>query len=264
LNYRSIRDAVWACEVIGGSAKLVALRLVEHWPRIFPSLASLAKHTGLSERTVRDALRELEAKRVIATEHREGSSSTYSFVGVSIPALGTPAESAALPRQNLPDPPAKSAAPTPAESAPEADKGLSRQESGRVEAGTRELMPHEKAELRKALEPPTGARPVGLFRFRPGWKPKDTHRTYGRELGLTDKQMLERAEDCRDKLYEKAFPDEDAQFRRELRWLKKDLETEKFRNERKANPHGLDERPGTKRTAADHPQPSVFGRIASR
>jgi hypothetical protein len=126
-QFRTIRDAVWECGHIGGSAKLVALRLVEHWPRIFPSLRTIATYTGLSERTVRDALRELERSAVIKTTKHKGLTSTYAFVGVSIPAFGSDtsgepprqispegepdAEPDPEPRQILPDPPAESAGP---------------------------------------------------------------------------------------------------------------------------------------------------------
>ncbi len=93
VEFRSLREAVWEC-AIGGSAKLVALRLVEHWPRMFPGLQSLASKTGLSERTVRDALRELEARRIINTTRRPNKTNVYAFLGadgqpVRIPALGT-------------------------------------------------------------------------------------------------------------------------------------------------------------------------------
>lgn len=87
-QFRSVREAVWACDLIGGSAKLVALRLVEYWPRIFPSLATIGQFTGLSERCIRDALRELERKKIITTHRQQGLSSSYQFIGVSIPALG--------------------------------------------------------------------------------------------------------------------------------------------------------------------------------
>jgi hypothetical protein len=88
-QFRNVREAVWHCKKIGGSAKLIALRLVEHLPDAFPSLLTLAGWTGLSERTVRVALRELEAKRVVETR-RTGRTNVYAFafVGVSIPELG--------------------------------------------------------------------------------------------------------------------------------------------------------------------------------
>lgn len=131
-QYRSIRDAIWACGTIGYIAKLVALRLVEHWPRVFPSVTSLAQWTGLSERSVRNALGELEGKRVISIDRRQGQSSVYSFVGVSIPDLGmvddTPAPDAGVngPRHHVQDTPAPRAGPprhhVPTKQTIEADK----------------------------------------------------------------------------------------------------------------------------------------------
>lgn len=121
-QFRTVRDAVWHCKQIGGSAKLIALRLVEHLPDAFPSLLTLADWTGLSERTVRVALRELEAKRVVETR-RTGRSNVYAFafVGVSIPELG------------LPDGSAGGAAPPSGEDAPP--------ESGGREAQHRQNLP---------------------------------------------------------------------------------------------------------------------------
>lgn len=241
-QYRSIRDAVWACDVISGRAKLVALRLVEHWPRIFPSLASLVKFTGLSERTVREALRELEERNVIQTQHRPGSSSTYSFVGVSIPALGTPAESAGPPRQNPPDPPAESAGPTPAESAPKADPDLKQLPKQETQAGS-------------------FARPALMYKFPKGWNPKDPrHRDEGKMLGLTSQEVQRHAFECRNKDYPHGFSNADDQFSRELSWAARDKETRNF----KANPHGLDEKPGRFRKPNDPRPPTVFGAITAR
>lgn len=121
-QFRTVREAVWHCKQIGGSAKLIALRLVEHLPDAFPSLLTLAGWTGLSERTVRVALRELERKRVVETR-RTGRSNVYAFafVGVSIPELG------------VPDGDASGAAPPSGEDAPP--------ESGGREAQHRQNLP---------------------------------------------------------------------------------------------------------------------------
>lgn len=250
MNYRSIRDAVWACRAIGGSAKLVALRLVEHWPRIMPSLASLCEFTGLSERTIRDALRELEERKVISTMHRPGERSEYAFVGVIIPDLGTPANSAGPPRQILPDPPANSAGPTPANSAPEADKDLSRQRSGQVEAGNgaRTLLPHEISEARKAqrLEA-NGAQPVLKYQFPEDWNPHKKHMARAAELGLTEAEVWERVEDVRLKPIKAGYTDEDKHFMRELVWARDAKEVKKAKESAYANRKDF-EIPGHSRT----------------
>jgi DNA-binding transcriptional ArsR family regulator len=184
-QFRTVRDAVWHCKQIGGSAKLIALRLVEHLPDAFPSLLTLADWTGLSERTVRVALRELESKRVVETR-RTGRSNVYAFafVGVSIPELGLPGGEAppndeeeppesggreAQHRQNLPVLPGDH---TPAESA---------DQTGSIcRSDRRNLPPKQGSEAvkasrrgsasargRKAAPPPP---PPALFTSWNGWK----------------------------------------------------------------------------------------------
>jgi hypothetical protein len=109
-------------------------------------------------------------------------------------------------------------------------------------------------------EPLDEGSPSPRIKFRADWKPTKDVREYGRQLGLSDDEMRDRAEHCRLKLYTHAFSTEDEQFRRELLWLRNDKETKQFRDQRKANPHGLDEHPGTHRRSDDpHPKP-VFGR----
>lgn len=102
--------------------------------------------------------------------------------------------------------------------------------------------------------------PAPRFKFRSDWRPHKDDTARGREYGLTDDEMRDRAEHCRLKLYDKPFSSEDEQWRRELLFMKKDKETQRFREQRKANPHGLDEHPGRKRKP-DEPRPDpVFGR----
>lgn len=158
-QHRTLRDAVWACQGLSSSAKIVALRLVEHWPRIMPSVASIAEFTGLSVRAAQYALRELEERDVVRTSKRKGARSTYEFVGVSIPDLGTPAESAPPPLHQVHHTPAESAPPTPAESAPEADNSKADKKAGARKRGP-------------------------LSHFVPSeWSPKQTHRDEHKALG---------------------------------------------------------------------------------
>ncbi len=145
--FRAIRDAIWECS-LPATAKLVALRMVEHLPNIEMSVAGVAEKTSLSERAVRDALRHLEGHRVIITLPSPGRRSKYEFAGQPTPAAGaevtlsprkempdTPAAGAPLtpaagaevtlsPRKEMPDTPAAGAPLTPAAGAPEADKYL--------------------------------------------------------------------------------------------------------------------------------------------
>lgn len=80
-EFRSVRDALWASP-IPTTAKIVALRLVEHLPCVRPSIAGIAECTGLSERAVQYALRELERNGVIVAEQRMGQPSIYRFRGM--------------------------------------------------------------------------------------------------------------------------------------------------------------------------------------
>lgn len=253
-EYRDLRDAVWARAWEGGLTTpelVVLLRLVEHWPRVFPGQIALARWTAQSERTVRDALSSLESKRILRIVRNPGRGNVYQFIDqdgnpMTTRGLGpTPAGAAGPPRQELPVTPAGAAGPTPAGAAAEADPDLKQTTKQTMEAGT------------------PGARPVPKFEFDPKWKPKEEHRRWGKEHGLTEAEMLERAEECRLKLYEHAFKTEDKQFSRELIWLVRDKETRKFKESRKANPHGLNENPGRGRQPGDSHE-SVFGRIASR
>lgn len=98
------------------------------------------------------------------------------------------------------------------------------------------------------------AKPVGKFKFRKEWRPRDPeHRAYGHKHGLTDDEMKDLAEHCRNKLFPSAFDSEDEQFKREILWFRD-------QKRRKANPHGLNENPGARRRPGDTPPTPVFGR----
>lgn len=90
--------------------------------------------------------------------------------------------------------------------------------------------------------------------FDPKWKPKTSQRDYGVSLGLTEPELRALLEDCRLKTFVYPFTSEDNQFKREIIALHK----------RKANPHGLDEKPGRFRKPNDPRPPTVFGAITAR
>lgn len=113
---------------LGGSEHHVLAALAtfadRHTGQCFPGVKKLAEVTCLSERTVRDALRRLEAAGRVVTERggpQEGKPSIYTLIGDFNPYF-PPAKSAgvdeAQPRQDLPRPRQKSSQ-TPAKSAPE-------------------------------------------------------------------------------------------------------------------------------------------------
>lgn len=85
-EHRSLRDAVWARAWSGdldSSRLLVLLRLVEHFPRIFPGEKTLAQWTRLSVSTVRRALRDLESQKFIRTLVTPGRVNQYQFLDSS-------------------------------------------------------------------------------------------------------------------------------------------------------------------------------------
>lgn len=230
---------------------VVALRLVEHWPRIFPGVETLARWTAQSVRCVRNALRSLEEAGFIRTTHNPGRASSYEFLdehghGIRVPSLG-PVKGA--PRHVVPDtpapdaaPPARGAGPTPARGAAEADPDLKQESKNEMEA--------------------FGARPLPKYEFDKSWRPKKEHREFGLSQGLTDQDILDRAEHCRRKRYEKPIKTEDDQFHRELIWLRNDKQSETFKNQQRKATYANrpDENPGRDRRAGDRPPEPLFGR----
>lgn len=92
-----ILSACWPLD-LSPSQKLVVISLADQANDegvCWPSMASLTRRTCLSERAVRNALRDLEAGGYLQTHYREGRSSYYTV---------TPARAA--PRQEMPDTPA--------------------------------------------------------------------------------------------------------------------------------------------------------------
>lgn len=178
MNHRTLRDAVWSMP-IQGVAKVVAVRLVEHWPRIMPSIAGLAEAVGFSERAVRYALEELESLKVIRVVRVKGRRSEYEFLSAAgeaivipeMPAIETLAPAAAFggdgPRHVVPTTPAPAAYPPrhqlPTKQTREADK----------KAGGRQ-------------------RRAALSHFVPSeWQPKDAHRekSKGAPPGHFDREL---------------------------------------------------------------------------
>ncbi len=107
------------------------------------------------------------------------------------------------------------------------------------------LLGPSKRELARS-EPP-GTTPGLRYAFSTEWDPSLEHRQRGLELGLTDEQILERAEHCRRKAYPAGIRSEDDQFFRELMWLRNDLEKQRFRES--ASARRRFENPGSDRTA---------------
>lgn len=195
-EHRNLRDAVWALAHDGGlgpNELLVALRLVEHWPRIFPGVESLVSWTRLSERTVRRSLRALERAGVIRTLHTPGRGNQYQFLDAS----GAPIRVLDLgggvakprpqgpptPRSQWPDPPVTVTAPpvtvagpTPVTVAAEAD-------------------PDPKQEIQAGNPKRESARARGAHTLPETWEPTAEHATMARSLGLDLSDQYERMRD---------------------------------------------------------------------
>lgn len=106
-------------------------------------------------------------------------------------------------------------------------------------------LPPSKRERESATG--SGTMPGVRYAFRDEWDPNHEHRARGLELGLTDEQILERAEHCRRKAYPAGIRSEDDQFFRELMWLRNDLEKTRFKES--ASARRRFENPGSDRTA---------------
>lgn len=109
---------------------------------------------------------------------------------------------------------------------------------------------------RERTEPVSG-QPALRHKFRKDWKPKPGHRARGHELGLTDEEILERADLCRHKPFPNGFYDEDDEFHRQLIWARNDKETKNARG----IAHGAGDRPGPNGKRRDGS--TVFGGIGS-
>lgn len=79
--------AIWADRGVPGvrpplshPAKAVGTRLARYFPRIYPSMKVLCAELTMSERCVRDAIRELERAGIIKTYRRYNRSSRYVFL----------------------------------------------------------------------------------------------------------------------------------------------------------------------------------------
>jgi len=92
------------------------------------------------------------------------------------------------------------------------------------------LPPSKRERAREAAAAQLSAASAAPRRFDPNWDPSPDHRGRGQELGLTNQQILEEAEDCRRKLYPHGFLSEDDQFFRELTWLANDLKKTQFKS----------------------------------
>lgn len=192
--------------------------------RIYGYVRNFAKHQRPGNREPKSILPPPpEHAQVCSSSALESAQATRASLPQSLPQLPTPNPD--------PDP----LEPEPPESAPVVTVVRKSEPPPRL--------PPSKRELGEA----TGAQPVGRFEFRKDWLPKPMHRERGRELGLTEDEMLDRAEDCRRKLYTHPIRSEDDQFFRELTWAARDKETRNARGR-------VNEHPG-----ADRRREPVFG-----
>lgn len=161
-EYRNLRDAVWALAwegVLDHIELLVALRLVEHWPRIFPGESTLVRWTRLSESSVRRALRRLEQEGIIRTLRNPGRGNGYEFldnegIPIKVGRLGqTPVPQTAAPVRET-APPVPQTGPTPVPQTAEADPDLKQtREAGKGSCVARRSRANLKTELPEDLVP---------------------------------------------------------------------------------------------------------------
>lgn len=113
------------------------------------------------------------------------------------------------------------------------------------------LGPSRREQRREAEAARLGVTPALRIHFDPAWEPNEEHRARGFELGLTEAQMLERAEDCRRKPIKHGFTTEDDHFFRELSWLAADLKKQRFQGPHQGSRHERErfETPGADRAA---------------
>lgn len=177
----SLRATAWAWTVpVQPTAKLVLVALADHADEVglcWPSVARLRTYTGLSERAIRGALRDLETAGVIITDAREGHVSRYRLTisgGVpprqEMPGLG----------ENTPAPNAGVVSDTPA-----ADAG----EGGSTCRGGGQEMPGTPAAdapepSRTVIEPSGNRQSARGARLPADWWPASADQTFARDLGL--------------------------------------------------------------------------------
>lgn len=180
-----------------------------------PSKADvLAQRASGTERKQKHRVRvsaSREAARPAPDVPRDASTTRPDPVPIPSPSLSDESESArALDGADLPQVPGLTLVGAPPEPHPGTLKPSQRDQADAV--------------------PPSG--PPGLrYRFRPDWDPSPAHRARGHEYGLTDEEMLQRAEDCRLKPIKHGFQDEDEHFFRELLWMKRDREKRVFKTQ---------------------------------
>ncbi len=146
--------------------RLVLIALIEHAPKIEPSIARLEIMTGLSRRTVQAQLQSLESAGVLRVEHRHGKRSAYSVdLDQCIPC----ARAGAAPVQEL-RPTRAGAAPPPVQELhpKQTSKADKKADKGSLGSASR------KGERRRKPEPP----------LHEGWKPSEQHGEMARRLGV--------------------------------------------------------------------------------
>lgn len=69
---------------LSGNSLKIFTNLMSHFPRIFPSIRTIQKETGLCRNTVFKWLRFLEKRKLIKRVHRSGTSNLYEISPVLI------------------------------------------------------------------------------------------------------------------------------------------------------------------------------------
>ncbi len=215
------------------------------WPRLHPAQtcprSDRIRQQERRERRRDEALAGAKTSQVDQSRHEPSQRSQPSRT-VTPPSL-------ALPPSLPPEPPERES-PERARTLPEVP-GLVKTQAPASPPHPGPLRPSRREQAREAEAARLGVTPTLRIHFDPNWEPNEAHRARGFELGLTEAQMLERAEDCRRKPIKHGFTTEDDHFFRELSWLAADLKKQRFQGQRQGSRHERDrfETPGADRAA---------------
>lgn len=192
----SLRATKWAWSVSTNStAKLVLVALAEHADEAglcWPSIARLSEFTCLSERAIRNALRDLERAELIATDQRGGRLSRYMLRirHAPEPRHDVPGSEAVTPAPDAPHP-GTTCPPTPAPDA--GDPGT----TCRTPRHDVPLTPAPRAPepSRTVIEPSVNRQAVvrtpGGARLPADWQPSGDDEVFATSLGLDAQRIAD-------------------------------------------------------------------------
>lgn len=91
------------------------------------------------------------------------------------------------------------------------------------------LPPSQREQELSAEADALNASTLPRHEYTPGWSPTKANAAEGKMLGLTEAEIWERWDDCKNKYYQAKFRSDEKQFNRELAWAVKDKTTKTFK-----------------------------------